>query len=166
MSTDPATYDPKYVDPDGIPISGPDDYTQSQKRRALFQAEAQFEGDVNSGVELDPDEVGQIHRAAVQALGTYKLVQGASAPDSTTLGDLADGGDRRETYAEQFEEDYNDFVETINSRVGSDSENRVYFGATGDSSDGSGSITVNGRNPDTLNDDYPFDRRGRYPDDE
>lgn len=156
---DPTNYTPIYVDVEDIPVAGEDQYRYEEKVRALFQAEARFEMDVNGGREIPGADLSRLHVAAVLALGTYNLVRGARSPSEPTLGDLEDDGNDREDYAERFLEDYNSLVDTL---ANNDDGGGVYYGATNTSR--AGNTAVNTRNPLEMEKYYPFRREDRFPD--
>ncbi len=140
VDTDPDAYTPKYVTTSDVPIEVPDDYSESEKRTALFNAEADLELDLNGGDEIPQNEITQSHVKAVVNLATYHLVRPAVSPDDVTLGDLGDGGDQREAHAEQYVETYEREIQKIAENVGG--ESGVYYGASGG---GEGPFTANTR---------------------
>lgn len=165
MSTDPSTYDPIYVSVGDLPIQGPDDYTTTDKRRALFQAEAEFELDVNGGAEIASENLTNAHRTAVLNLGTYHLAKTADSPQDVTLGDMDDEGDESQDYAEQYLDAYVRIIESINESGGAGpggSGGGVYYGETGSTIDAS-QLAVNQRDADAMRDEYPFNQNDRFP---
>lgn len=106
-------YDPLYVELEDIPISGPDDYRQVEKRKALFHAESSLEMDVNNGAEIIPDELTKAHRAAVMNLATHVLTHAAEDPADATLGDMQDGGGTVTEYSSRYLEEYERLVDKI-----------------------------------------------------
>lgn len=134
-------YQPKYVDSlYDVPISGPDDYSDEDKRKALFHAEAQLELDVNDGEEIANGDIVDAHRVAAMNLATHILTHSAEDPADVTLGDMASGGGNLVEYSSRYLEAYNMLVDKIvTSAVGSgDSENFAVFvnnGKTGNNSD-------------------------------
>lgn len=108
-----SSYTPQYVDLDDIPLSGPDDYSATDKRKALYEAEGSLELDVNGGSPIAQHEVFKAHRIAVMNLGTHVLTKGASDPSSVTLGDMASNGSERTEYASQYLERYNELIDGI-----------------------------------------------------
>lgn len=146
-------YDPKYVTLGDIPIEGPDTYSNSEKRRALFEAEGEFELDVNGGQEIPQSEVYDSHKVAVANLATYHLAKTAMAPDDTTLGDMSDAGFQSLDYAETYLETYNRLIDKINSSS-----------HAGDSGTTHASGSVNTRDSTGMDDEYPYNRDDRFPD--
>lgn len=112
MST--SDYTPRYVSSDysEVPVSGHDEWTVSEKGPKVEQAESKLELDVNGGQQVS--EPTENHRWAAAAYATYLLTAGAVGPNSAKLGDVDDSGDRRETYAQQFLDMYNQYIEQIN----------------------------------------------------
>lgn len=150
-------YVPKYVDLEDVPIEGPDTYEDSAKRRALFEAESEFELDVNGGDVLPDDSVTDSHMVAVCNLATYNLVNSAVAPDDVTLGDMADGGGQSREYADSYLEAYMRIVSKIQ-----DSDE---LGPDDDTGHGRNySTSVNTRDADAMDRKYPFNRDDRFPD--
>jgi hypothetical protein len=133
--TDPieSTYQPKYVTLDDVPITGPDEYTDGEKRLALFKAESRLELDVNGGEVIPQDERIDAHRSAVMDLGTHVLTHGANDPSDVTLGDMADGGQASNEYSSRFLESYNETVDVLlDTSAGSDAGNYSTAVNTGD----------------------------------
>lgn len=142
MTTSPTEYDPEYVDVSDVPLEIPDEYDKSDKKEALYQAEARFEMERNAGVELeDPERITPLHKSAVANLATYHLARSATNNSDVTLGDLDDGGEQTERHAEQFLETYHEHVDLI-SEAGTDGNPGIYIGATGRAGKGS-TVTVN-----------------------
>ncbi len=140
MATDPDTYEPKYVSLSDVPIEVDDVYDETQKRVALFNAEADLELDLNAGTEIPQEDITQSHVKAVVNLATYHLVRSATSPSDVTLGDLGDDGDQKERHAEQYVETYEREIQKIIQVV--DGNEGVYYGSSGD---GEGPFTVNTR---------------------
>lgn len=105
------SYDPKYADVEDVPVTGPDPFTEADKRRALAAAEAQLESDVNDGEGIESPEY--IHRHASASFGSYVLATGPKSPDSATLGDMADEGSGRMDFAHELLAMYDRAVESI-----------------------------------------------------
>jgi len=123
-------FDPRYVDLDDVPISGPDvNVSIGDKRKAVFEAETALELDVNGGQEIEADEVTRAHTLAVLNLATHVLGAGAADPSSPTLGDMADDDSTRD-YAEQYLEKYNEYVDKI-LEVDQDADGDHSFASTG-----------------------------------
>lgn len=123
-------YSPTYIDSlEDLPVSGPDDYSPGEKRKALFNAEPEFELDVNEGEEISSDEVTDTHRVAVLNLATHKLTGAAEGPSDVTLGDMADGGGAINEYSSQFLETYERLVDKIlkTGHGNSSSDNHATF---------------------------------------
>jgi len=169
VSFDITDYQPRYVPTQEIPVEGPDSYDIEDKRRALFQAESKLDTDINGGEPISEENIHPIHRFAVLNLATYHLVRSAVSPRDTTLGDIANDGDRRETYAKQFLETYNEAVDSLAETdvTDGDDDSGRYYGATG-SSDGSGSYStvVNDRWEDRMEHEYPYSEDERFPDED
>lgn len=130
---------PKYLDSvEEVPASGPDPYSPTAKGRAIRDAEAMLEGDVNDGNEFDPAEIEPIHKAAIVYYATHRLAIDPKSPDSATMGSMADDGAGRMDYADRFLELYDRTVNSIS-------------GATGDAGEGGGTIGEDGEySPPTL----------------
>jgi len=130
MPDDPQRYEPKYVTVSDVPIEIPDNYTDAQKREALFGAETDLELDRRGGDEIPDDELRNIHIQAITNLATHYLARSATNPSDVTLGELEDGGDEKEDHAYQYLNTYkeclNKMAEAKNGQPG------TYFGATGD----------------------------------
>lgn len=118
-------YQPKYIELDDVPISGPDDYTAPEKRLAIFHAESSLELDLNSGIEIEQENIVQAHRSAVMNLATHVLTHAAEDPSDVTLGDMADDGGTITEYSSRYLEEYERLIDKImDSGVGgSDSGN-------------------------------------------
>lgn len=113
-------YEPTYVGLEDVPISGPDDYSSEEKRKALFHAESSLELDVNGGEEIPQDEIIEAHRAAVMNLATYLLTGAAEEPSDVTLGDMASGGGDVTEYSNEYKAEYERLIDKINeSGIGS-----------------------------------------------
>ena len=128
-------YQPKYVELEDVPLSGPDEYSSEEKRKALFHAEASLELDVNNGSSFDPDEISNSHRSAVINLATHVLTHAAEEPSDVTIGDMQSGGGTITEYSSRYLDEYQRIVEgliesgsgghgnftvAVNSGVGSD----------------------------------------------
>lgn len=154
----PRNYTPRYIELDDVPIDITDSYSVAEKREALFQAESRFELDENGGEEIPNEEITPYHQTAVANLATHHLTRGAVGNDDVTLGDLEDGGDQRESHAQQFKETYEELIDAI-AETGPNEQTGVYFGVTGDDD---GPVTVNSgpysRRHD-LGEQYPHDAR-------
>jgi hypothetical protein len=106
------SYTPRYVeDLDDVPVTGPDDYSDSDKRLALYHAEARLELDVNEGKQIDQSNVIEAHRSAAAYLTTHILTHAAEEPSDITLGDMyrTDTSD----YSSHFEDTYLELVENL-----------------------------------------------------
>lgn len=108
-------YEPKYIDLEDVPLSGPDDYSSEDKRKAIYQAETKLELDVNSGEAIQQSEVIEAHRAAVMNYATHVLTHSAEDPSDVTLGDMQDGGGTITDYSSDYLQHYHDLVDQINS---------------------------------------------------
>lgn len=150
----PSTYEPKYGSLSDIPITGPDTYTDGQKRQALFNAEGTLELDLNGGDPISDNQVTRAHQIAVGYLGTHNLTYGSVAPEDTTLGDLADSGSRRDEYSSHFLEEYDRMIEKIIDSASGD------IGGTRSNH----SVAVNTRDPEATEEWYPQRRDARFPD--
>jgi hypothetical protein len=107
-------YEPKYLDSlDDVPISGPDDYSPSEKRQAIYHAESSLELDVNSGEEIDQSNVVSAHRAAVMNLATHVLTHAAEDPADVTLGDMSDSGGTITEYSSRYLDEYLRLIDRI-----------------------------------------------------
>lgn len=117
-------YEPKYVKSlDDVPLSGPDDYSPEDKRKALFSAETELELDVNGGDQIPAEQVTDSHRLAAINYATHDLTHAAADSSSPTLGDMSSGGTATQ-YASKYMETYNNLVDKILSTdEGSDSRN-------------------------------------------
>lgn len=129
-------YQPKYVELEDVPLSGPDEYSSEDKRKALFHAEASLELDTNNGEQFDPDEVTNSHRSAIINLATHVLTHAAEEPSDVTIGDMQSGGGTITEYSSRYLDEYQrivdaliengsgghgNFTVAVNSGVGSDS---------------------------------------------
>lgn len=126
----PTDYDPIYVDLADVPIEVEDRYSESEKREALFGAEADLEIDRNAGYEIPQEDITKNHVQAILNMATYYLVRSATSNDDVTLGDLDDGGEQTERHAEQYLETYERLIERI-SEAGEEGQPGTYMGATG-----------------------------------
>lgn len=151
---DPTSYTPVYVNEGEIPTEGPDPYSKDEKRAALYRAEPEFEHDVADGEPIPNSKVNDMHRSAVSYLGTYYLVRSARSPDDATLGDMADPGQSRNSYADSMLEDYQRLIDKIRN-VGSDGAETGYGSNV--------SIAVNNRDSTGMSQEYPYDQSDRYP---
>ena len=147
-------YAPKYIELEDVPVAGPDDYTDSAKRRALFEAESTLELDVNDGQEITEGNLISAHRAAVMNLGTHILTHSAHSPDDVTLGDMADDGGQSMDYSSKFLERYERLIEKIRGTT------------QGDQGYGNHSVSTNTRDADAMGQEYPFRRNNRFPRDD
>lgn len=126
-------YDPKYLGSlDDVPISGPDDYTASEKRQAIYHAESSLELDTNTGDEIDQSNLTNAHLSAVMNLATHVLTHAAEEPSDVTLGDMADGGSTITEYSSRYLDEYKRLVDRI-----------AETGVGGGSSSGNFSTAVN-----------------------
>lgn len=116
--------DYKYVEGrDSVPVSGSDigqNWSNSRIDNAVEDGETKLESDVNEGREISNPE--HIHGQAAATWATYRLVLGFKSPDSATRGDSLDEGGQRMDYAKQLKEDYYDYVQSITSAEGDESE--------------------------------------------
>lgn len=126
---DPETYTPKYVDVDDVPVSGPDQYDTSEKKRALFKAESRVEMDLNGGTDLRQEQRSAVVSSAITELATYYLTRSASSPADATYGDMTDDGNQDRQFAEQFRDEYERLIDSI-SEGNSGSGAGSYIGAT------------------------------------
>ena len=106
-------YEPQYVDLDDIPLSGPDEYSRSEKRKALFHAEASMELDVNNGTAIPSDDLSNSHKSAVMNLATHVLTHAAEEPSDVTLGDMQSGGGTVTEYSSRYLDEYQRIVESL-----------------------------------------------------
>lgn len=106
-------YQPKYVELDDVPLSGPDDYSSEQKRKALFHAESSLELDVNNGDPIQPADLTNSHRSAVMNLATHVLTHAAEEPSDVTIGDMEDGGGTVTEYSSRYLEEYQRIVDGL-----------------------------------------------------
>lgn len=120
-------YEPKYADLSDVPVSGPDDYSPENKRKALFHAETELELDVNEGSSIATDNVTNYHQLAVMNLATHVLTHAAEDPSSITLGDMADGGGTITQYSSRYLDAYNSLVDKIGSTGQGRSDNFAVF---------------------------------------
>lgn len=138
-------YEPRYVgDLSNVPISGPDDYTDEEKRKALFHAETELELDVNDGEQIATSSVKDIHKLAVMNLATHVLTHAAEEPSDVTLGDMADGGGTITEYSSRYGDAYDTLIDKIVSTGAGDSssDNYAVFVNTGQVADNSTTHTV------------------------
>lgn len=166
MSFDLSDYQSRYVPTTELPVDGPDSYDVEKKRRALFQAESRLDADVNGGEPIVEANIHPIHRYAVLNLATFHLVRAAVSPEDVTLGDIANDGDRRETYAEQFLESYENAVEALSTTDVNDGDENSgrYYGDSGSANGGSYSTVVNDRFEERMEQEYPYSEDDRFPD--
>lgn len=115
-----SSYDPKYATLDDVPVTGPDPWTDADKRRALQAGESQLEADVNDGTTINSPE--HIHAFASAAWANYLLAVGPKSPDSATLGDMSDEGSGRMDFAHELLAMYNRAIESINQASGDESQ--------------------------------------------
>jgi hypothetical protein len=106
-------YQPKYVELEDVPLSGPDDYSSEEKRKALFHAEASLELDVNNGTPFEPDEITNSHRSAVINLATHVLTHAAEEPSDVTIGDMQSGGGTVTEYSSRYLDEYQRIIEGL-----------------------------------------------------
>lgn len=104
---------PYIIDVADVPLTGPDPYSDDQKRKQLDNAEGKLEMDVNSGQEFSDGEIGKLHRLAVNAYATYLLAVGPAAPDSALAGHFADRGDRAMDFVNELQEIYEQAKESL-----------------------------------------------------
>ncbi len=162
MVSDPSRYSPRYVGLDEIPTDTTESYDTETKRRALYRAEPAFESDINGGDPIPQEDLTQLHTVAVATLATFELVQGAVSPESATLGDLVDDGERRSEYAQQFKDEYDQYVSRINNTSDEPGNDAVYYGSTSATTD---SVATGTRSSGGMERRYPFRRDDRFPDD-
>ena len=119
---------PKYLDSiEDVPASGPDPYSKEAKGRAIRDAEAMLEANVNDGNEFDPADIEPIHQAAIIYFATYRLAIDPKSPDAATMGSMSDEGSRRMDYADRLLELYERTVSAIT-------------GSSGDAGEGGGGL--------------------------
>jgi len=106
-------YQPKYVELEDVPLSGPDDYSSESKRKALFHAESSLELDVNNGDPIPPTEVSNSHKSAVINLATHVLTHAAEEPSDVTIGDMQSGGGTATEYSSRYLEEYQRIVDGL-----------------------------------------------------
>jgi len=112
------TSDPRYGSVEDTPVDPLPGYTDNDEiKDALNGVEERIELDLNRGEQIT-DPGSHVHKAA-NTLATYHLTRTMVAPNAQRGGDLADDGGRRETFAEQYLEEYNHMVDMI---VGSDTD--------------------------------------------
>ena len=122
---------PQYLDSvEDVPASGPDPYTREAKGRAIEDAEAMLEADVNDGNEFDPADIEPIHKAAIVYYATHRLAIDPKSPDAATMGSMADEGAGRMDYADRFLELYDRTISSIGEASGDAGEGGG--GAVGD----------------------------------
>jgi len=107
-------YTPQYIELDDVPISGPDQYSSEQKRKAIFHAETSLELDTNSGEDIPAAEVIDPHRIAVMNLATHVLTHAAEEPSDVTIGDMSSDGGALSDYSSRYLDEYNRLVDKIN----------------------------------------------------
>lgn len=164
MATDPDNYSPIYIDQfkDDLPVAGPDDFPNGEKRRAAFEAEVRLENDVNSGKTIPSKNRSDTHTAAALLFATYRLQSQIEHPTDTRLGDVhEDNTARNEESAvgSQYLDGYNELVDRINERSETGSPG-VYFGAAGD---GTQTGTAVNTREDGIMSEYPFTEDDRFP---
>lgn len=108
-----SNYDPRYVSLEDVPLSGPDDYDSTRKRKALFHAESSMELDVGDGTPIEDDEVTNAHRSAVMNLATHVLTHAAEEPSDVTIGDMDSGGGTVTDYSSRYLEEYQRLAESL-----------------------------------------------------
>lgn len=106
-------YEPKYVELEDIPLSGPDDYTSEGKRKALFHAESSMELDVNNGSPIKDEDVTNSHKSAVINLATHVLTHAAEEPSDVTIGDMQSGGGTITEYSSRYLDEYQRIAEAL-----------------------------------------------------
>jgi hypothetical protein len=106
-------YDPKYVELEDIPLSGPDDYSSEAKRKALFHAESSLELDANNGEEIQPGDLTNSHKSAVINLATHVLTHAAEEPSDVTIGDMQSGGGTATEYSSRYLDEYKRIIEAL-----------------------------------------------------
>lgn len=106
-------YRPRYVELEDVPVAGPDDYTDSEKRLALHSAESELDLDVNGGDPIPSSDLVEAHETAVVNLATHYLTHAAEEPSDVTLGDMADGGGQVNSYSSQYLDTYLRIIEKL-----------------------------------------------------
>lgn len=164
MPTDPDNYSPIYIDDytDDLPVGGPDDFPDSEKRRAAFEAEIRLENDVNSGKTIPSKNRTDTHTAAALLFATYRLQSQVESPNDVRLGDVHEDNtvnNEESRIGAQYLEGYNSLVDRLNERSETGSAG-VYFGAAGDGTNTG--VGVNIRDS-AIMDEYPFDEDTRFP---
>jgi hypothetical protein len=106
-------YTPKYVKLEDVPLSGPDDYSAEEKRKALFHAESSLELDVNNGDAIVQVDVTNSHKSAVINLATHVLTHAAEEPSDVTIGDMQSGGGTITEYSSRYLEEYQRIVDGL-----------------------------------------------------
>jgi len=132
-------YEPKYVHIEDVPISGPDEYSQTQKRKAIFGGESAIELDLYDGSEIPSDEITNAHIEAILNYATHRLTHAAEEPSDVTLGDMLSGGGTITEYSSRYLETYNDIIDQLEE--------------SGAGGHGNFSIAVNTRLDNSDNDD-------------
>lgn len=139
-------YEPKYITLDDVPISGPDDYTMEEKRRAIFSAESELELDVNGGERIPERELLDGHRTAVMNHATHTLTHAAQDPADVTIGDMASGDTGGGEYSSRYLENYREIVDKLTSVT--EGSSRVFSTA----------VNVGDAEPDGVERRQHFDR--------
>lgn len=116
-------YTPKYVSLSDVPISGPDEYTSEQKRKAIFSAESRLELDTNDGEEIEDRNLLGGHQTAVMNLATHVLTHAAEEPSDVTIGDMASGGGTITDYSSRYLEEYQMLVDQLQSATSGSTSN-------------------------------------------
>lgn len=120
----------QYVEPDDVPVIGPDPYPPEDKQQAITYAEAKLEGDVNGGESLDSPE--DIHEFAVNAYASFILAAGPEDPSDVQSGDFADEGEDVSRFANQLHSMYQSARSTILTADADEGEGTspIQFGGT------------------------------------
>lgn len=106
-------YQARYVDLEDVPVAGPDEYTDGEKRLALHSAESELDLDVNGGEPIPSSDLIEAHETAVVNLATHYLTHAAEEPSDVTLGDMADGGGQITEYSSQYLDAYLRIIEKL-----------------------------------------------------
>lgn len=107
-----STSDPRYGSVERTPVDELPGFTDTDEiRNALDDAATRVELDLNGGQPIEnPDDTVDL---AARTFATYKLARTLVGPNSQRGGDLGDDGSRRETFAQQYLDEYENMVESI-----------------------------------------------------
>lgn len=104
-------YEPKYIELEDVPINGPDNYSSSDKRKAIYSAESALELDVNGGEVIPKDEITNAHKSAVMNYATHILTHGNEDSAQSTIGDMSQGTNTE--YYTKFLDRYKSLVDNL-----------------------------------------------------